>query len=209
MNTGTHNGILRFLGPTEFAPGEWAGVELETPDGKNDGSVGGVSVRRGIMWQCAGIVRLMVFFKSATVPSTAAFVLHAQYFTCPPLHGVFLKKVTVKRVGPGVLAQGMPRERPRTVGNCCPIPIPHCRFRCCRYPCPLPPSPALLMAYSMYLCVLRGGECVSTAQSSIVARKAVMSDYCYFVCFAVGVAVTAPIHTRLLAAMFLHGQSHV
>ena len=35
-------GILRFCGPTDFASGEWAGVELETPAGKNDGSVGGV-----------------------------------------------------------------------------------------------------------------------------------------------------------------------
>ena len=36
-------GILRFCGPTDFASGVWAGVELETPIGKNDGSVGGVS----------------------------------------------------------------------------------------------------------------------------------------------------------------------
>ena len=36
-------GILRFCGPTDFASGEWAGVELSTPVGKNDGSVGGVS----------------------------------------------------------------------------------------------------------------------------------------------------------------------
>lgn len=36
-------GILQFCGPTDFASGEWAGVELETSVGKNDGSVGGVS----------------------------------------------------------------------------------------------------------------------------------------------------------------------
>ena len=36
-------GVLRFCGPTDFASGVWAGVELETPIGKNDGSVGGVS----------------------------------------------------------------------------------------------------------------------------------------------------------------------
>ena len=30
----------RFMGATEFAAGEWAGVELDTATGKNDGTVG-------------------------------------------------------------------------------------------------------------------------------------------------------------------------
>ena len=34
-------GIIKFAGPTSFAPGDWVGVELETKDGKNDGSVQG------------------------------------------------------------------------------------------------------------------------------------------------------------------------
>lgn len=34
-------GILRYCGSTEFAKGQWAGVELQEPVGKNDGSVGG------------------------------------------------------------------------------------------------------------------------------------------------------------------------
>lgn len=33
---------LRFLGETEFATGEWAGVELDYPDGKNNGEICGV-----------------------------------------------------------------------------------------------------------------------------------------------------------------------
>jgi dynactin complex subunit len=36
-------GTLRYCGPTEFANGIWAGIELDDPGGKNDGSIGGIS----------------------------------------------------------------------------------------------------------------------------------------------------------------------
>lgn len=38
---GSKVGTLRYMGPTEFAAGEWCGVELDEPRGKNDGSVEG------------------------------------------------------------------------------------------------------------------------------------------------------------------------
>ncbi|KAG7248984.1 hypothetical protein CRUP_012666, partial [Coryphaenoides rupestris] len=35
-------GTIAYLGETQFAPGQWAGVVLNDPVGKNDGTVGGV-----------------------------------------------------------------------------------------------------------------------------------------------------------------------
>ncbi|XP_075589367.1 uncharacterized protein LOC124496137 isoform X2 [Dermatophagoides farinae] len=39
---GSRPGIIRFIGDTKFASGKWIGVQLTSPDGKNDGSVSGV-----------------------------------------------------------------------------------------------------------------------------------------------------------------------
>ncbi|CAG0894718.1 unnamed protein product [Darwinula stevensoni] len=50
--TGTKVGFLRYLGPTEFAPGEWAGVELDDPIGKNDGSVAGKRFPSSRYFEC-------------------------------------------------------------------------------------------------------------------------------------------------------------
>ena len=41
LDDGSH-GIARFIGSVDFARGEWIGVELEYPMGRNTGSVDGV-----------------------------------------------------------------------------------------------------------------------------------------------------------------------
>ncbi|KAF7665297.1 hypothetical protein LDENG_00144620 [Lucifuga dentata] len=41
LNSANEMAFIRYLGTTDFAPGLWLGLELRSPKGKNDGSVGG------------------------------------------------------------------------------------------------------------------------------------------------------------------------
>ncbi|MEQ2191451.1 CAP-GLY domain-containing linker protein 1, partial [Xenoophorus captivus] len=38
---GSKMGVIRYMGETDFAKGDWCGVELDEPLGKNDGAVAG------------------------------------------------------------------------------------------------------------------------------------------------------------------------
>lgn len=49
---GSKIGILRYRGTTGFAPGEWCGVELDDPLGKNDGSVEGIRFLYNSFFHC-------------------------------------------------------------------------------------------------------------------------------------------------------------
>lgn len=40
LTSSNEMGTIRYIGPTDFAPGIWLGLELRSAKGKNDGSVG-------------------------------------------------------------------------------------------------------------------------------------------------------------------------
>uniref|UniRef100_A0A4W5NPK2 CAP-Gly domain containing linker protein 1 n=1 Tax=Hucho hucho TaxID=62062 RepID=A0A4W5NPK2_9TELE len=76
---GTKAGVVRFLGETDFAKGEWCGVELDEPLGKNDGAVAGTSQ---VLW----VLFIYYFFEGG-------------YFQCQPKYGLFAPVHKVTRIG--------------------------------------------------------------------------------------------------------------
>lgn len=69
--------VVRFLGSTAFAPGEWVGVELDEGTGKNDGSVKGdryfeCEPNHGMFLRAAGVSRIVS--RPSTRPSSLAQV---------------------------------------------------------------------------------------------------------------------------------------
>lgn len=76
-------GTLRFCGTTEFAGGQWAGIELDEPEGKNNGSVGRVQYfkcapKYGIFAPLSKISKVKDGRKATTHTPSARAALHAR-----------------------------------------------------------------------------------------------------------------------------------
>ncbi|MBN3326003.1 CLIP2 protein, partial [Atractosteus spatula] len=119
---GVKPGVIHYLGETQFAPGQWAGVVLNEPVGKNDGSVGGVryfdSRARGararrptrVGGTKTGVVRYVGetdFAKGEwcgveldePLGKNDGAVAGTRYFQCPPKFGLFAPIHKVIRIG--------------------------------------------------------------------------------------------------------------
>ena len=73
--SGSKVGVLRYVGATDFAPGDWAGVELDEPHGKNDGAVAG---KRLVLY---GIC-MMFYFSDITAHLVLIFQVLMLYVNC-------------------------------------------------------------------------------------------------------------------------------
>ncbi|GCB66508.1 hypothetical protein scyTo_0007889 [Scyliorhinus torazame] len=76
MIAGQKVGTLRFCGTTEFASGQWAGIELDEPEGKNDGSICGIQyfscpIKYGIFAPLSKIGKVPMEKKSLTRKSSS------------------------------------------------------------------------------------------------------------------------------------------
>lgn len=71
---GTKPGQIAYIGETQFAPGEWAGIVLDDPIGKNDGSVGGMRYfqcesKKGVFSRLGRLTRAPLASPPSTKPT--------------------------------------------------------------------------------------------------------------------------------------------
>ncbi|ROI81926.1 CAP-Gly domain-containing linker protein 1 [Anabarilius grahami] len=82
---GNKPGIVQFLGESQFAPGQWAGIVLDEPIGKNDGE------SQFPPGQRAGIVL------DERIGKNDGSVSGVRYFQCEALKGIFTRPSRLSR----------------------------------------------------------------------------------------------------------------
>ncbi|XP_075963789.1 CAP-Gly domain-containing linker protein 4 isoform X2 [Anarhichas minor] len=119
-------GSLRFCGSTEFSGGLWAGVELDKPEGKNDGSVAGVQyftcrIKHGIFAPLSKISkpleRLKASSRKASTPVRPPRRVDVSRITSKINTGVLSRSLSSSsssldsRHAPGTRPRPLPRQR--------------------------------------------------------------------------------------------------
>ncbi|XP_034061879.1 CAP-Gly domain-containing linker protein 4-like isoform X1 [Gymnodraco acuticeps] len=119
-------GRLRFCGSTEFSGGLWAGVELDKPEGKNDGSVAGVlyftcRIKHGIFAPLSKISKPLERHKASTkrtsTPLRPPRRIDVSRITSKINTGVLSRSLSSSsssldsRHGPGARPRPLPRQR--------------------------------------------------------------------------------------------------
>ncbi|XP_061480964.1 CAP-Gly domain-containing linker protein 4 [Rhineura floridana] len=88
---GQKNGTLRFCGTTEFASGQWAGIELDEPEGKNNGRVGKVQY-----FKCAP--KHGIFAPLSKISKASEHKKNTRVSSSRPLSTVKSKKIDVTHI---------------------------------------------------------------------------------------------------------------
>ncbi|KAI8620574.1 dynein associated protein-domain-containing protein [Chytriomyces sp. MP71] len=116
LNSGVvAQGVVRFVGTTEFAAGVWVGIELDDGvGGKNDGSVADKRRRHwpGSWPSDLGVVPLGNGHGPGLTQPT-----FNRYFTCVPGAGVFMRTSQIRRVVPSAAAASGKSETPASASK--------------------------------------------------------------------------------------------